>query len=161
MNPVQDLLRETRVLDLGPLPAPRLAPNVTVHQALQFLVRGRRGAIVIVDGMRPTGIFTERDVVYRFGKGVFTSIEQRRRTPIGEVMSAGPVTVRRQATLREAIDAMNSKQHRHQVVVDKKGELRGLLTTNDIVQYLTDQFPEDTVNLPPHLHQQYHSIEGA
>ncbi len=51
--------------------------------------------------------------------------------------------------------------YRHLVVVDRDGELKGLLTSNDLVQYLTDQFPEETVNLPPRLRQQYLSPEGA
>lgn len=159
MNPVRDLIRESRVLDLGPLPAPRLAPNVTIHQALQFLARGRRGAIVVLENNRPIGIFTERDVLNRFAGGL--SREERIRTPLAEVMSKPPVTVRRQAKLVEAIETMARLQHRHLVVVDGQGDLKGLLTTNDIVQFLTDQFPEQTVNLPPKLRQQFNSTEGA
>lgn len=161
MLTLHDLIRQSRVLDLGPLPAPRLPANVTVQQALQFLARGRRGAIVIVDGLRPTGIFTERDVLCRLTEGLFTSQEERRRTAIREVMSQPPVTVRRQVTLAEALETMDRLQHRHLVVVDRQGDLKGLLTTNDIVQFLTDQFPEDTVNLPPRLRQHYPKSEGA
>ena len=161
MNSLRDLIRENQILDMGPLPAPRLAPNATVHQALQFLVRGRRGAIVVVEGSRPVGIFTERDVLYRLPSGLFTSRDDRNRMPLSEVMSQPPVTVRRSDRLSEAIDSMVREQYRHLVVVNRQGELKGLLTTHDIVQFLTDQFPEETVNLPPRLHQQYRSREGA
>ncbi len=161
MDGVRDLIRQSRVLDLGPLPAPRLEPSVTVHQALPFLVRGQRGAIIIVEDMRPVGIFTERDVLYRLPGGMFASAEERRHTPVRAVMSQPPVTVLRQATLAEAIETMDRLKHRHLVVIDGRGNLRGLLTTNDLVQFLTDQFPEDTVNLPPRLRQQYTSSEGA
>lgn len=161
MKAIRDLIRQTRVLDLGPLPAPRLAPNATVHQALQFLVRGRRGAIVVIEGTSPVGIFTERDVLYRIPDGLFTSREQRRQTPLREVMSQPPFTVSRQATLLEAIEMMARRECRHLVVVDGNGGLRGLLTSNDLVQFLTDQFPEHTVNLPPKLRQQYRRPEGA
>ena len=161
MNRLRDLIRDNLVLDLGPLPAPRLAPNATVHQALQFLLRGRRGAVVAVEGTRPVGIFTERDVLFRVPEGLFASRERIRRAPVDEVMSRPPVTVRRQATLFDAIQAMVRHECRHLVVIDRTGDLRGLLTSSDIVQYLTDQFPEETLNLPPRLHQQYHSPEGA
>jgi len=157
LNSLKDLIAENRVLDLGPLPAPRLAPNATMHQALQFLVRGRRGAIVVVDGLRPLGIFTERDVLHRDG-----SVSGRGdTTPISECMSRPPATIRRSASLRDAIAAMVENGYRHLVVVDRAGDLKGLLTTNDLIQYLTDQFPEETVNLPPHLHQRYRTPEGA
>ncbi|MDH3284832.1 MAG: CBS domain-containing protein [Acidobacteriota bacterium] len=162
MESISDILRQHRVLDLGPLPAPRLAGNATVQQALQFLVRGRRGAIVIVEEpLRPTGIYTERDVLCRLPEGLFTSRDRRAKTPLSEVMSRPPVTIRRQASLLVAIETMSSRGFRQLVVTDRNGDLKGLLTTNDIVQYLTDQFPEETVNLPPRLHQRFHSPEGA
>jgi len=153
VNSLKDLIAENRVLDLGPLPAPRLAPNATMRQALQFLVRGRRGAIVVVDGLRPLGIFTERDVLLRE--------VARDTTPVSEMMSRPPITIRRSASLRDAVAAMVEKGCRHLVVVDREGDLKGLLTSNDLIQYLTDQFPEETVNLPPRLHQRYRTPEGA
>jgi predicted transcriptional regulator len=153
MNSLKDLIAENRVLDLGPLPAPRLAPNATLRQALKFLVRGRRGAIVIVEGLRPVGIFTERDVFERHGSAD--------TTPISELMSRPPTTVRRSDSLRDAIAAMVERGCRHLVVVDREGELKGLLTSNDLIQHLTDQFPEETVSLPPRLRQRYRSQEGA
>jgi len=159
VNTLRDLIRDNRVLDLGPLPAPRLAPNATMHQALQFLVRGRRGAIVVVEGLRPVGIFTERDVLGRLPAG--PTVRGADTTPLSEAMSQPPATIRRSASLRDAIEAMVEHGYRHLVVVDRSGDLKGLLTSNDLVQYLTDQFPEETVNLPPRLHQQYRSPEGA
>lgn len=149
------------MLDLGPLPAPRLEPKATVHQTLQFLARGRRGAVVVVDGLRPVGIFTERDVLYRLRGGLLVSRQKRKTTQLRDVMSSPVSTIRRQATLYEAIETMDRMAHRHLVVIDRDGNLRGLLTTNDLIHYLTDQFPEDTVNLPPRLHQSYDSAEGA
>jgi len=161
VDTIREVLRQSTLLDLGLLPAPRLAPVATVQQALQFLVRGRRGAIVVVEGLRPVGIFTERDVVYRVPTGLFTSRDERLHTPLRDLMSQPPVTVRRQTTLAEAVETMVRLEHRHLVVVDRKGELKGLLTTSDIVQFLTDQFPEETINLPPRLRQQFHSPDGA
>ena len=158
MNTLRELIADNRVLDLGPLPAPRLAPNATMHQALQFLVRGRRGAIVVVEDMRPVGIFTERDVLARLPAGKSAG---RDTTPLSEVMSSPPATIQRKASLRDAIETMVEHGYRHLVVVDRSGDLKGLLTTNDMIQYLTDQFPEETVNLPPRLRQQYRTPEGA
>ena len=161
MNTVEELFQEHRVRDLGPLPAPRLAVNATVHHAIQMLVRARRGAVVILDALEPIGIFTERDVIYRLGDGLFAGQENHRHTPIREVMTHPVVTVSRNATIAEAIQKMHQEQHRHLVVTDERGELRGLLTSSDLVQFLTDQFPEATVHLPPQLRQQFHHPEGA
>jgi CBS domain-containing protein len=117
--------------------------------------------VVVVDTrLEPLGIFTERDVLRRCESEAFGP-EARRRTPIQEAMSRPPLTIRRQATLLDAIVAMDERRHRHLVVVDRHGLLRGLLTTNDIVQFLADRFPEGVLNLPPRLHQQYRGREGA
>ena len=158
---LRELIRECRVLELGPLPAPRLAPNATVRQAVQLLVRARRGAIVVVGSrLEPLGIFTERDVLHRCCGGSLRP-EALRSTPIEAAMSRPPATIRRQATLLDAVVEMDERRHRHLVVVDRNGTMRGLLTTNDILQFLADRFPEDVVNLPPRLHQQYGKREGA
>ncbi len=158
---LHDLIRDSRVLELGPLPAPRLPPEATLHQALQFLVRGRRGAIVVVDPeLRPIGILTERDVLHRSGSDDLTR-ERRRKIRLEAVMSKPPVCIERRATLHQAIETMNRNRHRHLVVVDGEGRLRGLLTTNDLTQFLTDQYPQQVINLPPRLHQQFRRPDGA
>jgi len=158
---LHDALEQSRVLDLGPLPAPRLAPNATVHQALPFLVRARRGAVVVVEGLRPVGIFTERDVLRVLADPAVGSADTRQRTALRDVMTHPIRTVRRQESLTQAVEAMVHAHCRHLVVVDRHGDLKGLLTTGDLVQFLTDHFPDETVNLPPRLHQQYRRPEGA
>ena len=160
MSTVEQLLHESTVADVGPVPAPRLAADATLNQAVQVMARARRGAVVVVDGDVPRGIFTERDVLYRLQPSQFTSAEERNRTPLGEVMSQPVATIRRGARLIDAVSLMNDKRHRHLVVVDKSGGLLGLLTTSDVIHYLTDHFPEDVVNLPPHLHQKYAKPAG-
>ena len=85
----------------------------------------------------------------------------QRHNALSDIMSRPPLTVRRQASLAEAIELMVQHQHRHLVVVDERGDLKGLLTSNDLIQFVTDQFPEETVNLPPRLRQEYKSSEGA
>lgn len=156
---LHDLLRETPVLELGPLPAPRLRPTATVAQAIKMLARGRRGAVVAVEGLKPVGIFTERDVVERLTPRVDEA--ERQRLLIRDHMSAPPVTVHRQASLHAAIEAMVRGRYRHLVVVDRQGDLRGLLTSGDVIQYLTDLFPESVINLPPRLHQLFTRAEGG
>jgi len=161
MNALHDLIRQNRVLELGPLPAPRLAPTATIHEALQFLVRGRRGAIVLVQKMRPVGIVTERDIIYRLSGELLTSRRERARMPVSRIMSRPPLVVQQQDGLLDALQVMSEKKCRHLVVIDRAGELKGMLTTADIIQFVADQFPEQTVNLPPRLRQHYDRRGGA
>ena len=161
MKTLHDALGQSRILDLGPLPAPRLPPNTTVHQALPFIVRARRGGVVVVEGARPVGIFTERDVVRLLADPVRGTVEARQHTPLREVMSQPLRTARRQETLVQAVETMVKAHCRHLVVVDRHGDLKGLLITSDLVQFLTDHFPDETINLPPRLHQRFRRAEGA
>ena len=161
MNAIADLIRATRVVDLGPLPAPHLAPGATVYQAVQSLSRGRRGAVIAVENDLPVGIFTERDVLYRLQGDLLRPGEVQKKTPLRDVMSKPVVCIPRTTTLLEAIETMDRLQHRHLVVTSSTGAIKGLLTTNDLVQYLTDQFPQMTLNLPPRLHQVYQRRGGA
>ena len=126
---------------------------------MQQLSRGRRGAVVAAKGLEPVGIFTERDMLYRVGELVAPDVVNH--TKLRDVMSQPPVCVRRQTSLHEAIETMDGNGIRHLVVVDRHGDLRGLLNTNDLVQFVVDQFPEEVMNLPPRLHQVYRSQGGA
>ena len=161
MGTIRDLLLDHRVLDLGPLPAPRLPPRVSLKQALPFLARARRGAIVVVDGTSPVGILTERDVVRRVAPRIGKELETLARTTVSEVMSSPPGMIERRAPLADAVRTMADRRFRHLVVIGREGELRGMLTAADLVQYMTDQFPEETLNLPPILHQKFTRPEGG
>lgn len=160
MSTVRQLLQESTVADVGPVPAPQLPGAATLQQVLQVMARARRGALVVVDESRPIGVFTERDVLRRIDPSLFGSATERNRVAIRDLMSSPVVTIRRRAALREAVDLMNQGGHRHLVVTGKEGNLLGLLTTNDIIHFVTDHFPEDTVNVPPHLHQRYAKPAG-
>ncbi len=161
MSTLRESIRGTRILDLGPLPAPDLPPKATVQQALQQLVRSRRGAIVISENGKPRGVLTERDVLYGQSDARLRNSSGRQRVLVEEVMSQPAVTVRRQATLDVAIDVMARRKHRHVVVVDRHGDLVGLLSANDLMQFVADQVPEETLNLPPRLHQVFKQAEGG
>lgn len=161
MSTLSQTIRGTKILDLGPLIAPELPPNATAQQALLHLVRGRRGALVVVEDGHAVGIFTERDVLRNMKDDQFATAEARRSLLLRQIMSSPALTVRRQATLDVAIDIMAKRKHRHLVVVDREGRVAGLLTANDLTQFLSDQYPKETVNLPPRLHQVYRSAEGG
>lgn len=158
MRTIRDILRQARILDLGARPAPLLPPDAPVDEAVRALAAGRRGAVVLVEAGRPAGILTERDVVERL-RGV---------VPAGspppsarDFMSTDLATARRHTPLMEAVRSMVARGCRHLIVVDAAGGLLGLITTGDIVQFLSDQFPEETLALPPRLRQSFREPEGA
>jgi len=101
------------------------------------------GDLVVVeirDGRHvPIGIVTDRDIVIG---AVASDPDHINYLFVRDVMSSDPVTVRED----EAIEAALKKMHKHGVrrlpIVDATGALVGILTLDDILQYLSGQESE-------------------
>jgi CBS domain-containing protein len=134
-----------------------LAANVheSVGQVLQLLRAQRTGAMLICDGEKLVGIFTERDALKLMAKDVDYS------TPVGEVMSRDPTTIPSTATVGQAIRVMAEGAYRHLPVVDSHGKPTGVVAVHGIVHYLVDHFPETVYNLPPDPKAAPRAREGA
>lgn len=87
------------------------------------------GAIPIVDGKRPIGIITDRDIVIRG-----TAERKPGSTAVEEIMTKDPVTISPTASAEEASEMMAERQIRRLIVVEN-GEMVGILAMKD----LTDQ----------------------
>ncbi len=140
------LLRDTVKL-LAPSEPIKLTEDATVHQAITQMAEKRRAAVVIVDAEgRLTGIFTERDLVRR----VAVAGRDPRQTRLGEVMTRDPDTLGPDDLICFAINRLHHAGYRTIPLVDAQRRPLGIMTVNDIVQWLADLFPEAIVNLPPH-----------
>jgi len=94
-----------------------LNPHETVSDALALLPKRAHLAAVVVDAGKPVGIITEADCV-----GV------DRFTQVGQVMTTEIVTLSDDVDARAAFDVLSASRHRLAPVVDRDGELVGLLT---------------------------------
>jgi CBS domain-containing protein len=134
-----------------------LAATVTdsVGQVLQLLRAQRTGAMLICEGEKLVGIFTERDALKLMARDADFS------TPVGEVMSREPATVLSTATVGQAIRVMSEGFYRHLPIVDDHGRPTGVVAVHGIVHYLVDHFPETVYNLPPDPKAAPKAREGA
>jgi len=140
----------------------RLSPPViataatTLEEAYGLLEQSRHGAVVVCEEDRVCGIFTERDVLYR------TALEDLDpRTPLADLMTRDPFTLRLDARVSEAVTAMTHRGYRHVPLVSRSGSCVGLLASRDVLRFIGDHFPEAVLNLPPRLHQQILRPEGG
>src|SRR5262245_61747860 len=70
-----------------------VAPSATVLAAVRRMNDCRIGALLVTDGHRPIGIFTERDILVRvIARGLAPET-----TPVGEVMTRNPISIRSDA----------------------------------------------------------------
>ncbi len=127
----------------------------SLGNVLQLLRAQRTGAVLICDGPKLVGIFTERDALKMMASG--TSLT----TPIRDVMSSEPATIGATSTVGEAIRVMAQGGYRHLPVVDGEGIPTGVLAVHGIVHYLVDHFPETVYNLPPDPKAAPREREGA
>jgi CBS domain-containing protein len=131
---------------LAPSEPIKLAEDTTVHEAITQMAEKRRAAVVIVDAAgRLVGIFTERDLLRR----VAVPGRDPHHTRVSEVMTAKPEVLSPDDLICVAINRLHHAGFRTIPLVDDDGRPLGIMTVNDIVQWLAELFPEAIVNLPP------------
>lgn len=89
-------------------------PGASVTEAARLMTEGGVGAVLVVEGDRLVGIFTERDAVYR----VIAAGRDPSRTALAEVMTRDPVTVAPDETFGYALLLMHEHGFRHAPVVE-------------------------------------------
>jgi len=113
-------------------------------------------ALLVVDGQRLVGIFTEHDALK---KVIGQPVELSR--PIDEFMTHGPRTIDAGATLVEALRTMEEGPYRNLPLVDRDGNLVAMLRQQDVLEFVAEAFPQEILNLPPRPHQLMEEQEGA
>jgi CBS domain-containing protein len=99
-----------------------------VVDALEIMAANNIGAVVVMEGERLAGIFSERDYVR---KGIIKG-RKSKSTPITEVMTANVFTVSPADDINDCMQLFSSKKIRHLPV--KQGEkVVGMLSIGDIV----------------------------
>jgi CBS domain-containing protein len=112
-------------------------PEETARDAAQRMAARHVGTLVVVDSeRRPTGILTDRDLALR----VVAAGENAERLSVGEVMTAGIRTIEEDAPIEDALEAMRRQGVRRLPVVDAAGTLVGILSVDDVLSLLIEEF---------------------
>ncbi|TMQ70296.1 MAG: CBS domain-containing protein [Candidatus Eisenbacteria bacterium] len=88
------------------------------------------GGLVVLDGDRVAGIFTERDILRR----VVAVGRDPAKTQVREVMTSPVAFCRRETTLAECRYVMTERRIRHLPVVDEHG-VCGIVTIGDLMAH--------------------------
>jgi CBS domain-containing protein len=100
--------------------------EITVSDAARLMKQHHVGALMVVEGDRLTGIFTERDVVFR----VLAEGRDALATRVFDVMTASPRTIDPDKTVEHALMLMYDGGFRHVPVVDD-GRPVGMISARD------------------------------
>lgn len=108
-----------------------IPPTATVLEATQLMNDRRIGALVVMEGARVTGIFTERDVLRR----VVARELLPTATLVRDVMTREVVCATPDMDMDEASTIMRDRRIRHLPICDKQGSLLGLISIGDLNAY--------------------------
>lgn len=106
-----------------------VSEDTTLRDTVGRMLERNVGCAVIVDDEgRCVGVITERDCLRLFHQNVLPL------SRVGEYMTRNPITVREEASINEAKNIMISQRIRHLPVVNKKGQVVGILSMRDIFE---------------------------
>ena len=120
----------------------------TVLSATQRMNEHSVGALIVTDGGRLCGIFTERDVLRR----VVAEQRDPAQTLVGDVMTSHVACCTGETSIEEVRSIMKSHRVRHIPVVDGAGGLIGMISIGDVNAYLANDREVSLHFLNEYLH---------
>ena len=114
------------------------SPEETVQAAAARMTEEACGSVLVCDGDRLRGIFTERDLMTRVvGQGL-----DPRTTRLEQVMTCDPDRIESTATAREALRRMDELGCRHLPVMEG-GHVLGVVSMRDLpIETVAEVLPE-------------------
>jgi len=117
--------------------------ETTVATAARLMRHHHVGTLVVVEEMNggrrvPVGIVTDRDVVIEV---MATGLDPNAIT-VGDIMGPELVTARESEGVLETMQIMRYKGVRRLPIVDKDGQLVGIVSIDDLLEVLAEEFSE-------------------
>src|SRR5512135_3344730 len=105
-----------------------IGPEATAYDALEIMAEKNVGALLVIEGGKLAGVFSERD----YARKVILKGKSSKNTKVRELMSSPPITIGSQTSLRNCMVLMTENHVRHLPVIDN-GVLMGVLSIGDVV----------------------------
>ena len=106
-----------------------IAPHRPVFDALVVMAEYEIGALMVLEGEKLVGIFSERD----YAREVVLKGKSSKTTAVSEVMTTNVISVKLGDTVEQAMTVMTEKRIRHLPVLDN-AKVVGMLSIGDLVK---------------------------
>ncbi len=109
-------------------------PATSVYDALQSMAEKNVGALVVTEGQKVVGMFSERD----YARKVTLLGRRSRELSVGEIMSSNVIHVALNDSIEHCMELMTHQHIRHLPVVEQ-GALVGLISIGDVVRRVIEE----------------------
>lgn len=106
-----------------------IAPDATVFEALEKMAAHDIGALIVAEGDRVVGVFSERD----YARKVILRGKASRDTPVRDIMTSQVIDVTPEQRMEDCMRLMTERRIRHLPVMDD-GRLVGVVSIGDVVK---------------------------
>ncbi|WP_032113056.1 CBS domain-containing protein [Candidatus Paracaedibacter symbiosus] len=107
-------------------------PETTpLMEAIEAMVARNVGSVVVIEGTKVVGIFTERDLLIKVS-GKKKKVEELN---LAAVMTKSPKTAYMNDTVTDSMRRMSQGRFRHLPIVDDEKNLIGIVSQGDFVAY--------------------------
>ena len=130
-------------------------PTTPLHEAIERMKEDEGGCAIVCEAGRIVGIFTERDLI---AKVIGEEVDMN--DTVSRYMTTAVDTLSSEATIGDAVELMNRKGYRNIPLV-REGQLSGSISVFDVIIYLAESYPKETMNLPPVPAQVMDTQEGG
>jgi len=124
--------------------------QASVLEAIGIMSEANVGAIVVQDGDKPSGIFTERDYLRKIALQGLSS----KNTAVSDVMSSPLITVSSADSTRAAMQTMTERRCRHLIVADG-GKMVGIVSLGDLVKSMLQEKEAEVEQLSSYISGNY------
>ena len=125
-----------------------ITPDATVFDALKLMAERDVGALVVLEGEKLAGIFSERD----YARKIILLGKSSKETLVREIMTDKVLCVRPEQTVQECMALMTEKRIRHLPVLDNK-KVIGVISIGDVVKETISEQKFIIEQLETYIHQ--------
>jgi CBS domain-containing protein len=115
-----------------------VGPDTPVTECVRTMTTEKIGALIVMDGERLIGIFTERDALNKVLAAGLDPVS----TKVSEVMTKDPYCIPPTTTVGEAMELVTKRRFRHLPIVEN-GKVLAVVSSGDLTHWLVkDQMGE-------------------
>ena len=115
-----------------------VSPKETIQNVARLMRKKRIGSVIVTDGGKIVGVFTERDLANKIvPEGINAA-----KTAVSKHMTHDPQTVDREEPLDKVFELLSRRRFRHVPITDG-GKPVGMVSLSDFAGVLREVFEEE------------------